>query len=568
MPLRSAFIGRLASGSEVSRRLAAPVLYVAGLLMMLRREWPLPARRSMGDNEDGAVLIATLEHWFHVFTGQSAAWLSPGWFWPATNTVSYTDTYFLMALPYAAARGLGLDPFDSYDVVAVVLATAGFWSFAALARSLGSGTLVGAAFAFVFAFGALATFKLGHGQTYTVMLAPVLGLLLLAGWRRQGPPAAACAAAAGLLYGLLALTAPQTAWFLGFDAALALLIAAVASLLPAFRPTLTRDAVRRLAALAAGGAVGLAVGLVPVAVIYGQTIAGRARNWDELHAFMPRLADIVNLPPGNAVWSRLLDLTGIADRTGRAYWEVALGFTPGMLAAAAAGVVLTARSQPGTRPDRPAKALLLGVLLVPILAWLLTIEVDGVSAWRTVYDFVPGASGIRTPFRIQLASLFFLCLGAAIALPPALEAARLAGRRWQRGLIAALVCLCVVEQANPGPSTRDTAPVRRWLAAAHRPGFPCDVFYILPQTVPPLPWPTRQADAMLLVQAIGMPTVNGLSSWYPPGWELLEPDSPGYGANVLAWAAAHGGGASFCGVDPRAGRWVAGLAPLQGVASD
>ncbi len=107
----------------------AAALYVVGMALMFRASWLPGPSRSIGDNGDGTILIATLEHWFRVFTGQAAHWLSPGWFWPAKGTLGLTDSYFLIALPYAVARALNVNPFDSYTAAVATLATmvSGAW---------------------------------------------------------------------------------------------------------------------------------------------------------------------------------------------------------------------------------------------------------------------------------------------------------------------------------------------------------------------------------------------------------------------------------------------------------
>jgi len=64
---------------------------------------------------------------------------------------------------------------------------------------------------------------------------------------------------------------------------------------------------------------------------------------------------------------------------------------------------------------------------------------------------------------------------------------------------------------------------------------------------------------MLLAEMRGIPTVNGYSSWFPDGWELVDPAGPGYAAAVRAWAARHGIGHDLCGLEPRAGRWSRGV---------
>lgn len=542
----------------------AAALYLAGMMLMFRFAWlPGPAR-SIGGNGDGTILIATLEHWLHVFQGRAADWRSPGWFWPATDTLGLTDTYFLIALPYAAFRTLGLGLFDAYTATVAVLSTAGFWSFVALTRRGGVPAAVGGALAYVFAFGALPTFKLIHGQTYAVMLAPILGLLLLSAWRAARGRAAAWAAAAGLSYGLLTFTAPQTAWFLGFVAGLAaaaaLLLAAASGALP--RPAEVPGLARRCGPLAAGGALGLAVGLVPVVLAYAGSLSGHRRIWAEALMYLPRFTDVLHVQPGNMVWDGPLHLAGIAEMPNSPDAEVALGFTPVLAFSALAALLLLGRARriAGPHPwDLPARAF----LAAAVLGWLITVNYGDASPWHLVFDMVPGANGIRTPFRIQLASLFFLCVGLAHAAARGVAVATADRSPRLAAVIAAVLALCVVEQAGPAPATRDTSKMEGWFLAAHRPGFPCEAFYLLPPPANPgQPWNEQQSDAMLLSQWLRMPTLAGDSSWFPLGYDMPHTDWPDYTARAMRWIDSHKLRDRVCGVEPRTGRWEPGVGPL------
>jgi hypothetical protein len=542
----------------------AAALYAAGMALMFRYSWLPGPSRSIGDSGDGAILIATLEHWFRVFTDQAADWLSPGWFWPAKRTLGLTDTYFLIAVPYAAFRALGNGPFGSYTGSVAVLAAAGFWGMVALTRRGGVPPAIGGAVAFVFAFGALPTFKIGHGQTYTVMLAPVLGLLLLSAWRaRRGAVMAAWAAAAGLLFGLMAFTAPQTAWFLGFEACLACVVALCFA-----RPSRAELAAlgRRVRPAAVGSAAGLALGLVPILLVFGRGL-GHRRSWSEALFYLPWFTDLLDVQPGNLLWYDLLHQVGIAGIPGRPDPEVMLGFTPVLAASALAGLFLLGRARrlAGPHPwDLAARTF----LAVAFLGWLLTVNYGAVKPWRVVFDMVPGARGIRNPFRIQLASLFFLCLGLAHAAARALAVAAMRARPGLAAAVGAALALCVVEQVGPTPPVRNTWEAARWLLASHRPSFPCDAFYVLPPSAGSgLQWYEYQSDAMLLSQWIGVPTINGNSSWYPPGWAMAFPDRPEYPAQALAWIDAHGLRDRVCGVEPRTGHWEPGIQPLLRAAS-
>ena len=47
---------------------------------------------------------------------------------------------------------------------------------------------------------------------------------------------------------------------------------------------------------------------------------------------------------------------------------------------------------------------------------MLAVDWGWVESWQTVFWWVPGGSAVRTPFRIELAAQFFLCLGLGFAL--------------------------------------------------------------------------------------------------------------------------------------------------------
>ena len=99
-----------------------------------------------------------------------------------------------------------------------------------------------------------------------------------------------------------------------------------------------------------------------------------------------------------------------------------------------------------------------------------------------------------------------------------------------------------------------------WIDAVPPPPAGCRVFYVSPNAGPPgHKAPQHQDDAALFAEIRGIPTINGYSSWFPDGWALDDPASPGYAAAVRDWAERNGIGPGLCGLDPRAGRWTAGL---------
>lgn len=506
-------------------------IYAAG--MALTFEGALWGPRSLGDNSDGGIALAILEHWVRVFTGQAADWRSPGWYWPAPHALGLSDSLFLVALPYAAARAAGAGWFLANDLAIASLATAGFWGMVLLVRRLGAPVAVGGVVAFVWSFGVVPVFKLGHLQTYTMQLAPMLGLMLVAAWR--GAPG--WAVAAGLLYGLMFLTAAQTPWFLGLEAGVALLAGAA----------LGRVEWRRGARLVPPFALGLAAGMVPFLLLYRDSF-GLVRDFSAAHFYSGWPRDLLNIPPGELMWSDLLHRVGVGEAAGRPTAEVALGLTPVLAVSGVVALVLTARRRAG------AAALLAAGLLGPVLA----VDWGWVEPWRLVFWWVPGGNAVRTPFRIELAAQFFLCLGLGLTLGRGV--AHGDRRRWAG--LAMLMALLLGEQVGDRPSGRGTAVMTAWLDAARRPAFGCEAFYLVPGGTGP--WHQDQSDAMLLSQKLGLPTMNGNSSFYPEGWGMQFTERPGYAERTLAWIDAHGLRGRVCGSDPRRAVWAEGVASLEG----
>jgi hypothetical protein len=184
--------------------------------------------------------------------------------------------------------------------------------------------------------------------------------------------------------------------------------------------------------------------------------------------------------------------------------------------------------------------------------WLLQMNYFGVRPWRAIWGIVPGAKAIRYTYRSQLVANLFVCLIVARAL---------AGLARHRTAALVLCGFLIVEQINlVWPATMSRRAALAWIDAVPAPPPNCRAFYVVPGAGPPeRSGPQHQDDAMLFAQIRGIPTVNGFSSWFPDGWALDEPASPGYPAAVRVWARRNHIEAQVCGLKPRTGRWVPGL---------
>jgi hypothetical protein len=545
---------------DYSGRWIAAALFAAGFTLVFRGWLFSGFDKAFGDDEDGYLALALIEHWRHVLSG-AVHWTDPIFFFPQSGILGYTDAFFLFGVAHAALRLVGIDAFTAFMLVMAGVSVIGFFGFRRLAvRHFGIPPAYAAIGAFLFAFANMNAVKLIHVQAYGAMLLPSLCDLFLLGWnsKRHG---ALLGGVAGLLYAALFLTAFQTAWFFGWLMLLmALLYPVICGLQESRALVLKTMSSRRPMILATAAA--FAAGIVPFLVLYVPVIlAGHSRGFAEVASNLPEWRDLANVTPENAVWGSMLQWLGIAGRADRPMWEVELAFTPTVLVVFILGLaILTTQMRPPPYPPphagegREGAADRVFVMLgaTVIILWLLQMEYFGMRPWRAVWAAVPGAKAIRYTFRSQLVANLFVALVSARILTGMARA-----RFWTLLLCAALV----VEQINLAwPSVMSRGAAFAWIDAVPPPPDGCRVFYVTPHPGPSdRTAPQHQDDAMLFAEIRGIPTVNGYSSWFPEGWALAEPAGPDYAEAVRTWAARNGIAQGLCGLEPRAGRWTSGL---------
>jgi hypothetical protein len=550
----------------------AAALFAAGFGLVFRRWLFSGFDAAFGDDEDGYLALALVEHWRHVFAG-AVHWTDPIFFFPQRGALGYTDAFFLFGVVHAPLRLAGVDAFTALMLVMAGTSAIGFFGFRRLAlRHFEIPPACAAVGAFLFAFANMDAVKLIHIQAYGAMLLPSVSSLFLSGWNSKHS-GAVLGGAAGLLYAALFLTAFQTAWFFGF------LLLLLALLHPAIcGPWQSRELVRQTMTsrrpMIVAAALAFAASIVPFLILYVPVIlAGHSRDFAEVASNMPEWSDLANVTPENAIWGSTLERLGIAGQADDPVWEAELGFTPTVLVVFVLGLaILAARMHPprypppslappsparggglgrGERKEEAADRLLLMLGAAVVILWLLQMDYFGTRPWRAVWAAVPGAKAIRYTFRSQLVANLFVALVVARVL------AAIAGARVWTWLLCAVL---IVEQINLAwPAVMSRRAALAWIDAVPPPPEGCRIFYVTPHARPPgRTGPQHQDDAMLLAEIRGIPTVNGYSSWFPGGWALDEPASPDYAGAVRGWADRNGIADGLCGLEPRAGTWTPG----------
>ncbi|MBX9774016.1 MAG: hypothetical protein K2Y71_06345 [Xanthobacteraceae bacterium] len=535
--------------------LSASLLFAFGLSRMFRK-WLFDGFDGvLGDQGDARLIIAVLEHWYRVYSGNWSDWLNPPFLHPERGVLGFTDAYLLYGVVYTPLRLAGADPFTAFMLVMAALSAIGFFGFMRLATAdFGVSAGSAAVGAFLFAFANMMIVKVGHPQSYCAMVLPLVCHLTASAFKAERRrPAIVAAAAAGLLHGLIFATAWFTGWFATLFAIIALLTFA------ALRGAdLKQDAAYVISTkrhVLAAWIAGFAIGIVPFLTIHGPVwLQGHRRDFSEVLHFAPAFSDIVNLGHSSWMYRSLMLSTGIIGPPERRFGEFELGFTPGVLIVVIGMMIMLLRSwiRPASRAVETRTVTVIALALALFVCWLLQLNYFGLRPWYAIWALVPGAAAVRTAFRFQIV----LNLAAALLVALALDRIRLELRRGP--LVAALLAgFLIVEQINRGPVSFSRAEQLAWLQRVPPPPAHCRAFYLAPGVLPTgVSAVAIQSDAMLVAVRFGIPTLNGSSGVFPGEWRLHDPSAPDYVHALRDWSTRHGLAAGLCGLQSRAGAWI------------
>jgi hypothetical protein len=223
-------------------------------------------------------------------------------------------------------------------------------------------------------------------------------------------------------------------------------------------------------------------------------------------------------------------------------WICATGLVIGMAAGA-----LRARRKEDRRAEQQgahgqAGPMFLAAIVLASWAFLLLGMKygDATSPWRLVHAWVPGAGAVRAVARYVILLTLPMSIAFAWLIDRGLRwAARRPHPAVARAACAAIGVLAafgLCEQVGwIGGFSRSVERAYLHALAADLPED-CEVFYLAaPRQGTPLY--EHQYDAMLVSALTGVPTINGLTSQVPRGWNLMVADPAIYEANARDWIA-------------------------------
>ncbi len=537
-------------------------LYIAGFLVFFRWQIFSDFDLVFGDRGDARFVAFIHEHIYRWLHGGTAL-LSPPFFFNQTRTLGYSDAFILDQIIYAPLRLFGAEPMLATSLIAVVLSSIAFLFLYLFLRRLNVVVPLASLAALLFTFANNLYLKSGHLQHFAVYYIPIIAycaLIAITDVHRRPRRAYLLAAFAAGLYGLLFSTGYYMAWFFG----LGLLI---------FTPIavfIARPQVRawwstcptRVLSLGLVASLSFLAALSIFALIYGPVLAtGAARDFGDYLFFAPTPIDLVNVGKQNLVWSGLIRGLHLIRDSRLDNGEVSIALTPVVQILVASSAVLAFR--PGFWPvsdiGRISQALVIAAASVCVLFYLLTVKTHNHSLFRVLYDVVPGAKAIRVGFRGMVVANLFAVTAIGLTFSRVvrllLQEPRWSLRLARLGVVAALLALAAIEQVNLSQRAILSRNFeRQHLASVANHPRECRSFYAAPQAGR-APFEV-QIDAMMVAQAQHLPTINGYSGLFPPGWDFYDTNAAAYEKHAVRWALKRGVGENLCRVNVERGTWA------------
>jgi hypothetical protein len=455
---------------------------------------------------------------------------------PIRDTLGYNDSFFLHGILLALVRFCGADIFLGLQIVDWSFRAIGFASMWALARRCfdwPSFVNVLAATLFVTAncYYANATV---HAQFLTCNLLPLLILLQAESFRAAAGGAvyrfALLAAIFAALMGAVLITSYYVSFFFILADRLVLILYVF---ILGHSPLRYASAVRQWGGYAAMQLLLLALCCVPFLMIYLPKAAETEMHpFYEIALFSLLPTDVINVGPYNLLWSHFYQRAlGLLAPS----WEGALYHQTGATPILFGSFLMGGWRLRHDRRSEWRQAILFAMWCSNLLLLAVTIRWSGVWPWAWIYRFIPGAEGVRV-ISIQL----------DLMIPTILIACSVMTAVWQlaqmRSIFVLVAVLLLIEQINDYPVFNVDRPAENaFLAQVDHIPSSCRVFFA--ESSRPGPdlntWFRHNVDSMILAEVSGIPTVNGFSTFLPPRWSLVHPESGEYLSNVREWLGGH-----------------------------
>jgi hypothetical protein len=501
-------------GRSTWKALLVPLL-IFWLLGVVNLFHPLLFSRYLGDIGDTRLNLFFLEHQYKVLTDKAypGSYASaPIWYPESENSMARSDM-LTGAQPFYFLPRLFLSRDQAYQAFFLIAATLNFLVFFGVCRSLGvDSPVVAALAAWVFAFGMHKVQHTVHTQFFIQFWGAGFWLCLI---RLMKSPSRLLVFSAVLLLGLQTLASPYSGVFYSLAG---ILFAGIYMLLVDRRTALRLWFwVRKDFFGIAGAAATAAAPVLWLLSPYTKAANLWARHWEDAAASIAR-PDFWFLPMQSTLW-------WFAAHLSKTWFSHETYFLGAVFSLLCLGSLAAFAFHPPWREDNRNRLAAALVALSVLLLLLVIRLVPGWSPWHAIYDWFPGAKGIRDIPRITMVANLAMLLAGGLFLD---GLARRAGVRMGRLLIYGCAAFALLENfmplslaypmdiSHPGMYTypsnwygRESEDIAELLSGA-------PAAYVYRDSS--LPDFAHEDAVQLIGQRLDMPVVNGTSGSLPPGF--------------------------------------------------
>ena len=506
-----------------------------------------------GDTRQSAYLI---EHWYQFISGH-ADLLSPAMFYPVKHALGFADVFLVYAPGYSLLRFLGYDLFTALALIVIFFCFLNFLAcYVLLKNVLKFGVLASCAGALFFAFNNPRLVQTDHLQLHPLFLVPAaVGLVVfffLNHDRLTEMKGFIILALAGVALDVQLLSSFYIGWFLFF---ISVLFIGAILLFPSTRLFIQKALQNRPKAVV-GSVLMLLVGILPFMLIYWPAV--RSTGWyGLLPEYIPEIRSFLLMDDNNYIWAKTTALIlahGSGPDWGR---RVGIGLIPSMAWIVASACSLWfilrkgAKAEPADDGEmRNASSRRLGYMFLALMVlatdlfFVLGLQFRGHTLWKLVYLVVPGGRAIRAIARYVIVLALPMAIAFSFMVQLGIEAITQRQKAFIRVALASVLFLVVTlglfEQLNSGRGQyysirAENARIDR--LAAKLPEN-CSAFYVVSAsgaTEGEFGEQDSMHDAMLISIKRHVPTLNGRSAKYPPGWSLRKINATEYEDLVQRW---------------------------------
>lgn len=531
----------------------------------------------LGDELDARLIIHIQEHWLQVLAGR-VDWLDLGMFFPVDNSLGYSDAFFLFAIGHGFFRLLGFGIYEAAIANCFLLAAIGYAGMYLILRREAGMPRVLACWGgslFICASPIMVNAMMSHPQMLNVWLLPypvmLIGTLLRrrgAPWRRVVIPALLL----GLTLSALFFTTFYTSWFFVLYTGFMIVIVILVGLFSMSFKRAPSESIKIEASFRHGAlknrlenaldyrfsillfALAFFASLTPFFMTY-VPVLHESGGWgfSSVKSNLPVFADFLNPSIWNLMWSGVwAHVLGYGEF--HAERQLGLPLLTFCLFFVSGGLLYRRRREqlvPTEVQSAPlfSPCALWAAFIAVLVCWLLLLRVEGISLWWIIFETVPGASAIRSPFRFNamLVLPIIVIIGWGIHTLWQVASRSSSWNEWLlKCALVGAAGFALAEQWNGGRDVGETAfdisRVEKRIARIPPPPAGTEVFYAIPYASQSWANDLRSAlDAWAIGQKHGLKTVNGFSGVIPQGFELFrhnrEGDPQDIESEVFRWLA-------------------------------